>query len=332
LAVVAIQANPPDEPELRRYSFSQVQMGMPFQITLYATSEAAAQKASQAAFERIAALNAIMSDYDPQSELSRLSDTAGSGRAVAVSEPLWQVLTQSQNLAARSDGAFDITVGPLVRLWRRARRMKELPDAHRLADARAAVGYKSLRLNEEGRTAELLKPGMRLDLGGIAAGFAVDQALAILKKHGVASAMIDASGDIGVSEPPPGASGWRIGIAPLDATAPPSRYLLLKNTAVTTSGGAFQFVEIAGERYSHIVDPRTGLGLTHRSSVTVVAGDCITADSLATAACVLGPKHGMDLVERTPGAAALFVVARDGVAEAIASRRLKDFEVPAGAD
>jgi thiamine biosynthesis lipoprotein len=144
--------------------------------------------------------------------------------------------------------------------------------------------------------------------------------------------MIDASGDIGVSEPPPGASGWRIGIAPLDAKAPPSRYLLLRNAAVTTSGDAFQFVEIADERYSHIVDPSTGLGLSHRSSVTVVAGDCMAADSLATAACVLGPKQGMELIEKTPGAAGLFVVARDGEAEAIASRRLKEFEIPGVSD
>jgi len=139
--------------------------------------------------------------------------------------------------------------------------------------------------------------------------------------------MIDASGDIVVGDPPPGTEGWRIGIAPLtDPKGPPSRFLLLKNASVTTSGDAFQHVEFGGKRYSHIVDPRTGLGLTDQSSVTVVARDGTTADSLATAVSVLGPTRGLELIERTAGAAALIVRNVDGKLETRESRNLNEFE------
>ena len=161
-------------------------------------------------------------------------------------------------------------------------------------------------------------------------GYAVDEALAVLKKQGIASAMIDGSGDIGVSDAPPGAKGWRIGIATRDSPkGPPSHFVSLVNAAVTTSGDAFQYVEIAGQHYSHIVDPQTGLGLTQRSSVTIVAADCITADSLATAVSVLGPKAGLELVETTSGVAALIMLAaRDGQTELHTSQRLKDYLAP----
>jgi len=178
-----------------------------------------------------------------------------------------------------------------------------------MAEARAAVGYRHLRLDPKLKTAELLVPDMRLDLGGIAMGYAADEALSILKRHGFNRAMVDASGDIVCGDGPPGAEGWKIGIAPLtESKGPPSRFLFVKNGALTTSGDAFQFVEIDGVRYSHIVDPKTGRGLTTRSSVTVTAPDCITADSLATAASVLGPQAGLELISRTPGVAALVVL------------------------
>jgi thiamine biosynthesis lipoprotein len=317
---------PVEPPALARYEFAETHMGMPFRLTLYAADEATANAAAAAAFRRIAELDQCFSDYHPQSELSRLSATAGSGQAVPVSQPLWDVLSRSQALSRQSGGAFDVTVGPLVRLWRRARRMKELPDEERLTAARQAMGYQHMQLIPEGRKVELKRPGMRLDLGGIAVGYALDEAFKALKRHGVSRALLDGSGDLLAGDPPPGRDGWRIGIAPLEApNGPPSRYLNLVHAAVTTSGDAFQYVEIAGRRYSHIVDPRTGLGLTSRSSVSVAARDGITADSLATAVSVLGPEAGLKLIESTPGAAALFVRSVDGELDVRESRRLRSF-------
>jgi thiamine biosynthesis lipoprotein len=313
--------------ELKRFEATQPQMGVPFKIILYAPDEKAAKGAFDAAFARIGQLNAILSDYDPDSELSRLSRTAGSGRAVELSPELSHVLARSQALAAATDGAFDVTVGPYVRLWRRARRSGEMPSPERLAQARDAVGYQHLLHDVERHTTQLMRPNMRLDLGGIGMGYAVDQALDLLRQRGIARAMIDASGDIGAGDPPPGKSGWTIGVAPLEPDAAPGITLSLANAAVTTSGDAFQHVVIDGRRYSHIVDPRTGLGLTDQAAVTVIAPDCTTADSLATAVSVLGPDAGLQFVEKTPGAAALIVRASNGQRQTHESKRFRAFVV-----
>jgi thiamine biosynthesis lipoprotein len=317
-----------DEPKVRRYDFEQAHMGQPIKITLYAPDERSANLAADAAYARIAQLDATLSDYKPDSELSKLSATAGSGRAVPLSHDLWAVLDRSQKLANETGGAFDVTVGPYVRLWRRARRSKEFPSDERLAEARRVVGYRNVKLDAAKQTAELLAPGMRLDLGGIAAGYAVDEAMGELRKHRITKALIDASGDMLAGDPPPGEIGWKVGIAPLDATGPPSRYLSLHNAAVTTSGDAFQHVVLNGKRYSHIVDPATGLGLTDQSSVTVIAGDCITADSMATAVSVMGPEKGLKLVESTPHAAAYIVRNVEGRIEQFTSQRLKEHLTP----
>ena len=193
--------------------------------------------------------------------------------------------------------------GPLVQLWRRARRQKELPRPELLKRALTATGYQALELDFERKTARLTKPNMRLDLGGIGMGYAVDEALKVLAMRGIRSAMVDASGDIGVSEAPPGRMGWVIGILP-DQSGKPTRFVSLVNGALTTSSDAVQHVEIDGVRYSHIVNPKTGLGLTDRSAATVIARDCTTADSYATAASVLGPTLGLKLIQATTGAEA----------------------------
>jgi len=311
---------------LERFEFTQIRMGMPFKIALYAPDAASANAAADAAYARIKELDGVMSDYDPESELMRLCRTAGTGQAVPVSRDLLTVLSRSLALSRESQGAFDVTVGPIVRLWRTARKTRLLPKPEQLTTARDVVGYRKIRLDEQAGTVELLKPGMQLDLGGIGVGYAIDEAMKVLKERGIASALIDGSGDIGVSDPPPGKPGWRIGIAPLEPDAQPSRYVILKNAAITTSGDAFQFVEVSGKRYSHIVDPQTGLGLTDRTSVTVIARDCTTADSYTKAVMLLGPTKGFELIEKTKDAAALIVRAPDGKAETFESKRMKGWE------
>ncbi len=323
LAALAVAQTTDRLPE--RFEFTQIQMGMPFRIVLYAPDADSANAAARAAYARIRQLNGIMSDYEPDSELMRLCRTAGSGKAVPVSPDLLAVLSHSLALSKKSDGAFDVTVGPLVRLWRKARRTKSIPTDDELAAAREVVGYRHLRIDEKAGTVELLKKGMQLDLGGLAVGYAIDDVLKLLKARGISSALIDGSGDIGVGEAPPGTSGWRIGIAPLDADKEPSRFVILKNAAVTTSGDAFQFVEFDRKRYSHIVDPKTGLGLVDRSSVTVLARNCTIADSYTKAVAVLGPARGLALIDDTPGAAAIVVRAPEGEVETHESKHLGDY-------
>jgi thiamine biosynthesis lipoprotein len=323
------QAAPPVNREItRRFTFSEAHMGTIFKIILYASDAELAAQAASAAFERIAALDNAMSDYKPDSELMRLCQ-AGGGPPVKVSEDLFHVLAAAQELAARSDGAFDITVGPVVRLWRRARRQHELPDLDRMAQALTLVGYRNLQLDPTQRTVQLLKPGMLLDLGGIAKGYAADEALRVLKRDGITSALVAAAGDIACSRPPPGREGWRIEIATLVPSAKSvderMRYLLLHDAAVSTSGDAEQHLDFGGQRYSHIINPATGIALTGRRSVTVVAPSGIAADSNAVAVCVLGSERGLRLVDSTDGMAALIVEACGEGLRYFQSRRLLPF-------
>jgi thiamine biosynthesis lipoprotein len=283
------------EQTLARYEYTRPQMGLPFRIVLYAPNKTSADAAAEAAYARIKQLNDILSDYDTDSELSRLSQTSGSGRGVSVGDDLWRMLERSQQVARETGGAFDITCGPVVSLWRKARREKQLPDPVKLTEALRAVGHEKLVLDPKQRTAELLVPYMRLDLGSLAKPYAVDEALRVLRERGIRSALVAGSGDIAVSEPPPGTHGWRIELAPLDAPgAPATEFVLLRNQALATSGDLFQHVEIGGVRYSHIVNPKTGMGLTDHSLVVVIAKDCQTANSVSTSAGLIGPGRALE--------------------------------------
>lgn len=269
---------------LRRFEFTHPQMGTVFRLVFYASSEATAQNAATQAFAMVDTLNAIMSDYIPDSELSLLCNTAGTGQSVLVSEDLWQILKLSAQFSRQSDGAFDVSIGPLSRLWRRARNLKELPDSSRVLAARELVGYQNIRF-KKGKKIELLKAGMRLDLGGIAQGYAADRCLLILRRHGIQSALADAGGDIALGEAPPDKSGWQIEMPTEDGR---KELLNLSHCGITTSGASYRYLEVEGKRYSHIIDPRSGWGLTHRVLVTVLAPNATLADAWATAISVSG--------------------------------------------
>lgn len=320
IASIAAAQDAPPAAELKKFQSSQRHMGTDFTIALYAPNESAANQAFEAAFARIHQLDLILSDYLETSELSRLGTASPTTIPIQVSDDLWHALERSKHFHDVTDGAFDITVGPLTRLWRRSKRQRELPADDVLRDARAAVGQSFLKLDADRRSVELTRPKMRLDAGGIGQGLAADAALKVLRERGLTRAIVNASGDIVAGEPPPGASGWKVGIAPLDPQAPPSRFLLLARQAISTSGDAFQFVEIGGQRYAHIVDPRTGLGITRRCSVSVLAADATTADALATALCVLGPDAGMRLAQRLADVEALYVYQETGQTKTQATR------------
>jgi thiamine biosynthesis lipoprotein len=303
---------------LARYSRSEVHMGVVFEVVLYAGDAAEADAALSKAMARIATLDNLLSDYDPESELSKLSETstvqggppAAEFPAVKLSDELWTVLSVSQELSSASDGAFDVTIGPLTKLWRRARRWKELPETEPLAAARASVGYQFLKLDPQACTARLQKPNMRLDLGGVAKGYAADEAVRSVVGCGCSRVLVRASGDIAAADPPPGQQGWKVGIAPLNPDDPPTRFIELAHKAVSTSGDARQHLIVNGRRYSHIIDPRSGTPVSGRSSVSVIAPRGILADGLATAASVLGPEKALALVAKYKDVE-LFIVHED---------------------
>jgi thiamine biosynthesis lipoprotein len=274
-------------------------MGAEARILLYAASAARADAAAAAAFARIAALDSILSDYRLDSELTRVSAAAG-GPAVRVGNDLCFVLGHALAFARASDGAFDPTAGPLVALWRRAREHATLPDPDTLAHAMRRTGWRHVWLDPRACTVRLAQSGMRLDLGAIAKGHAVDEAMRVLRGYHVERALVSLGGEIRAAAAPPGLPGWRVRTGDDDSA---QRMLLLADAAISTSADTEQFVIIDRIRYSHVLDARTGMPLTHRARATVRAPDALTADALATILTILEPARHDPLMLAFPGAA-----------------------------
>ncbi len=299
---------------LVRHEAAGEAMGTRFRVVLYARSRAEAEGAARAALARVAELDRTLSDYDPESELSLLGRRSDSGpfdAPVAISDDLARVLDVALEVASLTDGAFDPTIGPLTRLWRRARRQGEPPAAERIAAARAAVDWRAVERTPEG--VRLTRRGMRLDLGGVAKGFAADEALALLARRGIDRALVDAGGDVSVGAPPPGERGWTVAVRAFEREVEdePLR-LSLSRASVATSGDVFRWFEFDGVRRSHVIDPRRGLGLERRIAATVIAPSGAYADALASALCVLGPERGIALVETLPDVEARIVTVEQG--------------------
>jgi FAD:protein FMN transferase len=302
-------------------NYSERHMGTLFQITI-AGDEQTGKDAAAKAFARAKELDDKLSDYKPDSELMRLCAKAGQG-PIAVSDDLFNVMSEAQRIAKLSDGAFDVTVGPIVRLWRLARRTREMPPDDELKAALAKVGYDKVRLDGDKKTISLAESGMKLDLGGVAKGFAAEEMIKVLREAGCSRSLVAAGGDIMAGDAPPGEAGWTVTIAPLDTTdMPPTQYVA--NAAISTSGGAEQFVEIDGKRYAHIVDPKTGVGLMGQFTVTVRAKTGAAADALATAAAVMGAERGIKMIDGLTEASARFAWKEPGKFRTLVRGSLKN--------
>jgi FAD:protein FMN transferase len=300
-------------------------MGTLMRIKLYAPNQAAAKQAFTAAFNRIAQLDQTLSDYNPTSELNHLT-TAAYPNPTHVSQDLFNVVAASLQIAGHSNGAFDITIGPLTHLWRQARRDHRIPSRAGIEAAKARCGYQKLHLNRAAQTIQLDAPQMQLDVGGIAKGYAAEEALTVLKNLGFTHALVAASGDLAFGDAPPNEPGWKIGIDSLDqADKPFTRVLFLTNLAVSTSGSTEQFLESNGKSYSHIIDPKTGMGLVDNMTVTTIDKHGMLADAAATAVSVLGCDKGLAYVEREPGLAAFIIVKNQGQTRSFESSRFKQF-------
>ncbi|MAT12448.1 MAG: hypothetical protein CMM02_15750 [Rhodopirellula sp.] len=278
----------------RLYSETAELMGVEFSISLYAPSETIAREAIHQAFSRITEIESCLSNYQADSEISLLCQAEG---PVKVSDDLWFVLRESMFYWQISGGAFDVTVGRITRLWRRARRQKEFPSRSRIKEEMKFVGGDLLRFDVEKQTVEILKPGLLIDLGAIGKGYAADQALRVLRDLDLGAAVINASGDVLFGEAPPGKQGWPAAIASFPSGEEPTFLEPLANLALATSGDAYQHLEYQGKRYSHLVDPRTGIPIKGRSSVSVLAVSGLRSDALASAVSVLGPRKGVALIE-----------------------------------
>jgi thiamine biosynthesis lipoprotein len=281
---------------LNRYEYSLPRMGTVFNIVLYAANQETASLAANAAFERIEQLEQKMSDYREDSEIRRL------GREAVC-------------------GAFDVTVGPEVALWREARREGRMPDVQSLARAKAAVGYGNLELDPSTRTVLLKHEDMKLDLGGIAKGYAADEAIRLLRSRGIRCALVDGGGDISLGDAPPGEPGWRIAVYNPDSTSGRDCFLTLHNLGVATSGDAYQHLDVGRRRYSHIVNPADGIGISDSPSTTLIAPDGMSADALATALSILSVPEALRTADSIDGVSVSLCRRVDGRVRRLSSGR-----------
>ena len=290
LLIPLVQCKPREETQqavtLERFSYQQPMMGTRFGITLYAETKEQADTAAAKAFTYASQVNQACSDYDVTSELMRLN-AAPANQPVSLSPTLYDVLSTALDIAQKTQGAYDPTLGHHSYNWRMARKKAVLPTAEKIAQAKTASGWTQLKLDPHAKTLTKLTDHMRLDLGGIAKGFAADRMLNILKRHNITRASIIAGGEVRLGDPPPGEKGWQVTLKTLDThhTVSPQT-ITAANTAISTSGDIHQSITINGKRYSHVVDPQTGLGLTHRISATVMGDNATLTDALATALCV----------------------------------------------
>ncbi|MFM9872899.1 MAG: FAD:protein FMN transferase [Fimbriimonadaceae bacterium] len=261
-----------------KFTYTEIHMGGELRLTFYASDQSQADQAAKAAYVEIERLEQIMSDYRPSSEIRQLKPNV----KTKISDPLFEIITIAQKISAETDGAFDITAGPAVKLWRNARATGRLPGPIEVKQALKFVDYRQITLDPTDQTITVSKPGFAIDLGGIAKGYACDAAIRILKENQISQAIVQAGGDIAISNPPPNQEGWQVQIP----GEPSPR--AFQNCAISTSGDTEQFIEFNGNRYSHIVDPRTGIGVTNRVMATVIAKRGAFSDPLATAHCVQG--------------------------------------------
>jgi thiamine biosynthesis lipoprotein len=292
-------------------------MGATFSIVLYGSDRAAMNEAIDAAFEEAHRLDALLSNYRPESEWSRINREAA-GRPVAVSPELFRLLSDCIEYSRASDGAFDLTVGPLMRAWGFFGGDRHVPSSGQIREALELVGYRHAQLNPETRTVRFDRPGVEIDPGGVGKGYAVDRMVEILRARGSRNALVAASGSsiFGLGSPPGEPRGWPISIADPWNHRKNAAKVFLKDVSLSTSGSYEKSFLAGGHRYSHIMDPRIGAPAESAVQVTVVAPRAIDSEVWAKPYFIQGsawtathkPRSWRVLYcENTPGAACSWV-------------------------
>jgi FAD:protein FMN transferase len=297
--------------EVSGYEADFPAMGTLVSLKIFSSDRLLVERAVLASELRAREIESILTDYDSESEAARLTEIAAGKEFVPVSADLWKVIEASDRWNTISSGAFDASLGTLSQLWRAQRRTKQTPAIERIEAARQASGWKHVQVERESKRLRFDREGIRLDFGAIGKGFVVDEIFDLLQTMGIKSCLVNISGNMRCGDPPPDRTGWRIAIAPLQQHEPPLRYLLLRNSAIATSGDLWQFITLEGKRYSHILDPRSGASVAGPIAATVVAPTAMDADACATAICVLGPTLGAQMVSGLPGLKALILEQSD---------------------
>src|SRR5688572_19436657 len=297
----------------KRFHFTENKMGSPFNIIFYHTDSSEADVISKMCFAIVDSLNKIFSDYSPGSEISLLAENAYM-ESQPVSDDLLFILKESKNAWHKSGRVFDISIGALTSLWRKARKEKRFPSKSEIRKAKRLTGFKKLQIDTLNKAVFFTHKGLRLDFGGIVKGYAAQKVIDFLTSKKILHALADAGGDIVMSLPPPGKNGWTIGInMPQQEIQLWNQELSLDNCSVATSGDVYQFISHNGKKYSHIIDPLTGYGVITQRNVTIIAKDGITADWLATACSVLPINKALNLAKKENAAILIALIRNEKI-------------------
>ncbi len=288
-------------------------MGNRFEITVVSDNEAAAFQKIDKAVEEIQRIEKLLTTYSEDSQTSLINRNAGI-TPVRVDKEVFDLIQRSKRISDVTQGAFDITYGSAdKKLWNFDKNMTSLPDAETAKRSVHLINYKNVLLDKEQSTVFLKEKGMRIGFGGIGKGYAAERAKLILQEAGVESGIVNAAGDLTAWGYQPDGEEWTIGIADPNAARNPFSWLSVTNTAIATSGNYEKYVVIGGKKYSHTIDPKTGLPVTGIKSVTILSPNAEIADAMATPVMIMGIKVGLDMVNQVKGLACIIVDDNDKI-------------------
>lgn len=282
-------------------------MGNRFEITVLEPDENRAAWLIELAIAEIRRIEGLLSTFLPESETNRINDMAGI-TAVEVSGEMIALIQRAQRISALTQGAFDLSYGSIdKRLWNFDLTMKSLPDAAVARKSVKLINFRNIEVDPLNRTVFLKEKGMRIGFGGIGKGYAADRAKEVLVKEGVTSGIVNASGDLTAWGKQENGEPWTIGIADPNAANHLFSYINITDMSVATSGNYEKFVEINGKRYSHTIDPRTGMPVSGIKSVTIISPFAELSDALATPVMIMGTEIGLDMLNQMKQVAALII-------------------------
>ncbi len=292
---------------MEKFSRSLKLMGNNFTLTVVSDNETAANGYLDMAVHEIRRIEKLLTTFSEESQTYRINQAAGIA-PVAVDREVFELIERSIAISRITQGAFDITYGSLDKdLWNFNKDMQSLPDPETAQKMVHLIDYRNIILDQEAQTVFLKNTGMRIGFGGIGKGYAAEMAKNLLIREGVESGIINASGDLTTWGMQPGGKPWTIGIANPDQPVMPYSYMEISGKAVATSGSYEKFVVIDGKKYSHTIDPKTGLPVSGIKSVTIISDNAEFADAMATPVSVMGIKAGLFLIDQIPGLHALIV-------------------------
>ena len=288
-------------------------MGNRFEISVVSDDPVSANECIEEAVEEIRRIERLLTTFNDGSQTNLINRNAGIA-PVQVDKEVFELIRRSKKISGITQGAFDITYGSVdKRLWNFDKNMAALPDPEIAKQLVHLINYKNVILDEENGTVFLKEKGMRIGFGGIGKGYASHCAKAVLQKKGIKSGIVNAAGDLTAWGHQPNGKPWTIGIADPNASREIFSHLDITNTSVATSGNYEKFVVINGKKYSHTIDPKTGLPVTGIKSVTIICPNAEIADAMATPVMIMGIRAGIDMVNQVKGLACIIIDENDRI-------------------